>query len=326
MPNLRRPHVYVPLIAAIVLLVLVGASLLVNRPLAGGPGGQGGVQGGQGGSQINPSDVGPTPSLAALATPNPTPAPTPTPEPTPIPTPIPKVVRDISLEPEELTGYVWPLRYSYVTSRFGQRDFGGFIVIDGKEYHDGLDLWTPRACGDKVRAAHDGTVLHAGRNFDVYLGYEGDAAAVYARLDQRGSVKSLPYVVVIDDGNGYRSIYVHLDSFEVETGQAVKAGDVIGREGKTGYATGCHLHYGLIRMDGGWQQVVPSLVKNFAYPPLVRERIDPLRVLPWNDEFAPLHLQEKWCERNGCASPAPTSPQPDASPGVSAEPTASPAN
>ena len=41
--------------------------------------------------------------------------------------------------------------------------------------------------------------------------------------------------------------------------QEVRAGDVIGREGMTGFATGCHLHYTLVRMDGPWQVVVPEL-------------------------------------------------------------------
>lgn len=325
MPNLYGQRTFVLVILVAVLATAGGASILIT-----------GSDGGQGSSLAAPASAsatppakltgeGPTPAAKPTDTPAPEmPTPSPTPEPTPVPTPTPKVVREISAEPEQLTGYVWPLRNSWITSRFGSRGFGGFVVIDGEEAHDGLDLWT--GCYGKVRAAHDGTVLYAGRNFDVYLGYEGDAARVYARLEQKGTVKSLPYVVVIDDGNGYRSIYVHLDSYQVEQGEDVKAGDVIGREGNTGYSTGCHLHYGLIRMDGGWQQVVPSLVEKYEYPPLVRERVDPLRVLPWNDEYAPLHLQEKYCERNGCALPAETSPQPDASPSPTAEPSASPAN
>jgi murein DD-endopeptidase MepM/ murein hydrolase activator NlpD len=87
-------------------------------------------------------------------------------------------------------------------------------------------------------------------------------------------------------------VYVHLDEADVEPGAVLKAGDVIGLEGATGFASGCHLHYGLIRMDGGWQPVVPRLLQ-FDYPPLVRERIDPLDVLPWGDPDAPQRLQDK---------------------------------
>jgi murein DD-endopeptidase MepM/ murein hydrolase activator NlpD len=211
-----------------------------------------------------------------------------------------------------LTGYVWPLRDARITSRFAPRGFGGFVVIDGDEIHDGLDLAT--YCGNKVRAAHDGTVLYAGRRFDDYMGYLGSGRAIYQRLERQGRINTLPIVVIIDDGNGYRSIYVHLSRADVEAGAEVRAGDVIGREGMTGYSTGCHLHYGLVRMDGPWQVVVPQL-HPFGYPAFVRERVDPLRVLPKDHPDAPARL------RNRFASP---SPQAAPSVEVSAGPTAVP--
>ncbi len=232
---------------------------------------------------------------------------------TPIPglTPTPTSTNSLAKEapPEsvpvaELTGYVWPARHALITSRFAPRDLAGFLVIDGKEVHDGLDLATH--CGNKVRAAHDGTVLYAGRNFDPYLGYWGDPNPIYARLERLGRVNDQPIVVVIDDGNGYRSLYVHLEEAIAEAGMVVKAGDTIGLEGATGYATGCHLHYGLIRMDGAWQDVVPRLAR-FGYPLLVRERIDPLKVLPWGDEFAPQRLRDK-VYGTPSPSPSPTAP------------------
>ena len=111
-------------------------------------------------------------------------------------------------------------------------------------------------------------------------------------MKRQGRVNTLPIVIVIDDGNGYRSVYVHLQQADVEAGQEVLAGDIIGLEGATGYATGCHLHYGMIRMDGAWQQVVERLWQ-YGYPELVRERINPLDVLPWGDQYAPQRLQDK---------------------------------
>jgi murein DD-endopeptidase MepM/ murein hydrolase activator NlpD len=127
-------------------------------------------------------------------------------------------------------------------------------------------------------------------------------------------------VVVIDDGNGYRSMYVHLNEATVEQGATVLAGDVIGREGMTGFATGCHLHYGLIRMDGAWLEVLPRLAR-FGYPPFVRERVDPLDVLPWGDEFAPQRLRDRV---NGTPSPAAETPTPELeSPSPSPSPAAS---
>jgi murein DD-endopeptidase MepM/ murein hydrolase activator NlpD len=69
----------------------------------------------------------------------------------------------------------------------------------------------------------------------------------------------------------------------VHTGQVVRGGQALGREGRTGHATGCHLHYELIRMDGAFVPVAPALVAKWHYPAWVHERIDPLLVL---DPFA----------------------------------------
>lgn len=236
-------------------------------------------------SAVAPTEATPTPLLV----------PTPT-----APHGLAKQAPPESVPVTELTGYIWPVRNALITSRFAPRDVGGFLLVDGQEIHDGLDLATH--CGNRVRAAHDGTVLYAGRNFDPFFGYWGDADAIYARLERLGRVNDQPIVVVIDDGNGYRSVYVHLQRADVEAGTVVKAGDFIGLEGATGFATGCHLHYGLIRMDGPWQDLVPRL-EQFGYPLKVRERVDPLRVLPWGDEFAPQRLRDRV---NGTPSPIPS--------------------
>ncbi len=223
------------------------------------------------------------------------------------PTPGSPLIKDAqsgSKDPAELTGYSWPIRNSFITGREGPRELGAFIIVDGQGVHDGLDIATH--CGDKVRAAHDGTVLYAGRNFDPYIGYWGDPTPIYARLERLGRVNEQPIVVVVDDGNGYRSMYVHLQEALAEPGTAVKAGDVIGLEGMTGFAFGCHLHYTMIRMDGVWYATVPRLAK-FGYPPLVRERIDPLKVLPWGDQYAPQKLKDRIY---GTPSPGPESPVP----------------
>jgi murein DD-endopeptidase MepM/ murein hydrolase activator NlpD len=45
--------------------------------------------------------------------------------------------------------------------------------------------------------------------------------------------------------NGYETEYLHLSSIAVRAGQRVSQGDLVGRVGKTGLATGPHLHYGL---------------------------------------------------------------------------------
>jgi murein DD-endopeptidase MepM/ murein hydrolase activator NlpD len=278
------------------------------------------------GSGSQPSSVAvvsptPVPSASAPPTaagvtlgPSPSSAVTPSAGPSASPTPVAVNVKNVtahSLDPGQLTGYLWPVHNALITSRFAPRpaDEGGFVLIDGVAYHDGLDIAT--YCNDRVYAAHDGTVLYAGREFDPFFGYWGDAAAIDARYQRLNEMNTLPIVIVIDDDNGYRSVYVHLAKAIVEAGDTVKAGDTIGREGMTGYATGCHLHYGLIRMDGTWQPVVPRLLQ-YDYPAYVRERVNPLDVLPWADPYAPLKLREKV---GAVPSPSPTlMPSPTATP------------
>ncbi len=51
--------------------------------------------------------------------------------------------------------------------------------------------------------------------------------------------------ITINHGDGFSSIYMHLASTVVSSGQAVSAGQLIGYVGRTGIATGYHLHFGI---------------------------------------------------------------------------------
>jgi murein DD-endopeptidase MepM/ murein hydrolase activator NlpD len=217
-------------------------------------------------------------------------------EPTAAATPAPA-----SGSPESLTGYAWPLVGPVVTLPFGPSPFGEWIV-DGKQFHDGVDMATK--CGDKVYAAHDGVVLAASRNYDDFMGWDGALQPYYDWLTQHKFWNSVPIVIIINDGDGYRSIYAHEGSVTVKPGQQVKAGDLIGYEGMTGLATGCHVHFGLFSpTDPQRFELDPGIVSRDHLPAAETARIDPLLVLPFRCE-----IDQMRSLRPGEASPCPIVP------------------
>ena len=184
--------------------------------------------------------------------------------------------------PSTLTGYRWPLARGRITLPFKAIP-GGTRINGGRLWHDGVDMAT--FCGDSVRAAHDGVVLAAGRHFDDVIGWVGDLSRYYALLDRKNMRKDLPLVVVIDDGNGYRSIYAHFGKVAVRTGTVVHAGQLIGYEGATGHASGCHVHYGLFSpQETKTFGVRPDILRKLRLPEFEIARIDPLLVLPGGAE------------------------------------------
>ncbi len=180
--------------------------------------------------------------------------------------------------PSTLSGYVWPLPRGRITNGFGPSWYGDNFV-DGVRFHDGLDIAT--FCGDRIGAAHAGVVLAVGRKVDPWMGWIGSLAPSVTRRDKYNLWAELPIVIVIDDGNGYRSIYAHFSQTVVRVGQVVKAGQFIGYEGRTGYATGCHLHYGLFSPYGTDRfGLRADVAKRTKLPAFEIARINPLLVLP----------------------------------------------
>ena len=180
-----------------------------------------------------------------------------------------------------LTDYRWPISKGRVSLPFKAIP-GGEFSNEGKLFHDGVDMAS--FCGAPVVAAHEGVVLAAGRRFDDFIGWVGDLGPYYHRLDSGHLWGELPIVVVIDDGNGYRSMYAHFRDVTVRAGQGVKAGQLIGHEGATGHASGCHVHYGLFSLDETKLfGVRADIVKRMKVPKHEIARIDPLLVLPGGD-------------------------------------------
>ena len=113
-----------------------------------------------------------------------------------------------------LTPSGMPVRSGYASSGFGHRSdpFTG-----GGQYHRGIDFNGPR--GSDVLSVADGVVVFSGR----YAGYG--------------------YMIDIDHGSGYMTRYAHNDENLVRVGDRVRAGEVIARMGRTGRATGSHVHF-----------------------------------------------------------------------------------
>jgi len=70
---------------------------------------------------------------------------------------------------------------------------------------------------------------------------------VYSGLNDYG----YGYVVVIDHGNGWQTLYAHMSVISVGCGQSVYQGDLIGAIGSTGNSTGAHLHFEMMNDSYG---------------------------------------------------------------------------
>jgi murein DD-endopeptidase MepM/ murein hydrolase activator NlpD len=61
----------------------------------------------------------------------------------------------------------------------------------------------------------------------------------------------------LDHGHGVSTIYAHLDEILVKKGDFIKKGQIIGKVGSTGRATGPHLHFGMNWFD---TKIDPELI------------------------------------------------------------------
>jgi murein DD-endopeptidase MepM/ murein hydrolase activator NlpD len=111
------------------------------------------------------------------------------------------------------TPSIWPVR-GWVTSGFGSRisPFTGRVAM-----HNGIDIATRR----------DTPIVAPASGLVSYVGYDS----------------GLGRMIRINHRQGVQTVYGHLAKADVEIGQRIKRGDVIGAVGSTGMSTGPHLHY-----------------------------------------------------------------------------------
>jgi hypothetical protein len=117
----------------------------------------------------------------------------------------------ISDGPIGVGSFVWPADHHFLS---------GFDYVPGAN-HFGIDI--DGDLGNPVYAVDSGVVVYAGWND---WGYGN--------------------VIVIDHGNGWQSLYAHLNALNVGCGSYAYQGDVIGAFGSTGNSSGPHLHFELM--------------------------------------------------------------------------------
>ena len=126
--------------------------------------------------------------------------------------------------------FISPLKGSNyrVSSKFGYRTHPVYKTI---KFHGGIDLASPK--NTKVYAVKPGIVVHS------------------------GYVRGYGNYIVIEHEGAYKSAYAHLNSIKVKQGDKVNGGSVIGNVGKTGTATGYHLHFELIKSN---KKIDPKII------------------------------------------------------------------
>jgi murein DD-endopeptidase MepM/ murein hydrolase activator NlpD len=112
---------------------------------------------------------------------------------------------------------------------------GGFIWPTSNHYLSGNDYWSGHLAID-IAAGYGSAIWAADSGVIVFAGW---------------STVGYGNMVMIDHGNGYLTLYGHLDYVSVGCGQSVYQGQTIGGGGSTGNSTGPHLHFE-VRYQGGF--------------------------------------------------------------------------
>lgn len=145
-------------------------------------------------------------------------------EPIPTTPPImPEQETESETQPQpEVPAYIFPLEdaNAEVTNPYGWQ---AHPVTKQKSLHSGVDLAADY--GTNVLAVADGTVLDC--SYDAAYGY----------------------ILTLEHENGVQTQYAHLSEFLVNAGAEVRQGQIIAKTGDSGWATGPHLHLGVL-IDG----------------------------------------------------------------------------
>ena len=95
----------------------------------------------------------------------------------------------------------------------------------------------------------EGTLkFHHGTDIGISQGSD-TVASKSGTITKTGYDSSMGNYIYLDTQDGYRVKYMHLSSIDVEVGQTVKRGDVVGKIGSTGSSTGAHSHWEIRRLS-----------------------------------------------------------------------------
>jgi len=133
--------------------------------------------------------------------------------------------------------FAWPENYRTISQPYGctnARQAPTSSQCPSGHFHTGLDIAGPNLTDVYAADAGVARVFHGTTGYGNY--------------------------VIITHGNGYSTLYGHLNDITVQDGQLVHRGDPIAHEGTTGNSTGPHLHFE-IRFDGNYQNPCPFLEK-----------------------------------------------------------------
>ena len=110
----------------------------------------------------------------------------------------------------------------------------GASYVSASGFRNPLDI--PKGHSGTDMAADCGTIIRA-----VASGYVNAVSADVSA----GNYVDINHGIV--GGNSVITEYLHMQAQYVSPGQYVNAGDALGEVGSTGYATGCHLHFGVLQ-------------------------------------------------------------------------------
>lgn len=133
---------------------------------------------------------------------------------------IPHLKRDVN-QPFQLTrgAFIWPV-FGRISSSYGYRIHP---IRKERHFHGGIDIAVP--LGTRIRAAAAGVIV------------------------QSGYINGFGKTIVIDHGDGIKTLYAHNSRLLLPAGTTVNLGQIIAHAGSTGTSTGSHLDFRIYKND-----------------------------------------------------------------------------